>query len=381
MAKSRDAFRTISEVAEGLETPAHVLRFWESKFSQVKPVKRAGGRRYYRPSDIDLLSGIKKLLHEEGMTIKGVQKVLREQGVRHVSALASQSEAEPASGPSDDLIEDAPYTEVTLSDDTDAVIAFPKADAPRSAPVAPEPLDPWEPAPPLSADADRTEDPVPDDDVAERGPGDADPPFTADAVDAPSPEDSVAPSHEPVDPLPDPAPQPDEAEVTEETPPVSANQIDDTLLPPDTADQETPPARDRDAAGSRVPMDEKTPRPEVSEPDLPEPAVAKGNDPFSPETVTQDRDAQQEGPDSPVEDPATQPSAAPLPPPAKITTRPVQLQDFDAPPVAARAPAPRIGPLGHLARISALSPETAAGLAEHLPALQGLRDRLSAPLQ
>lgn len=88
MAKSADAFRTISEVAEWLGSPAHVLRFWESKFSQVKPVKRAGGRRYYRPADMLLLGGIKKLLHDDGMTIKGVQKILREQGVKHVSALS-----------------------------------------------------------------------------------------------------------------------------------------------------------------------------------------------------------------------------------------------------------------------------------------------------
>jgi DNA-binding transcriptional MerR regulator len=84
MSKSADAFRTISEVAEWLDTPTHVLRFWESKFPQVKPVKRAGGRRYYRPSDMELLAGIKKLLHEDGVTIRGVQKILREQGVRHV---------------------------------------------------------------------------------------------------------------------------------------------------------------------------------------------------------------------------------------------------------------------------------------------------------
>jgi len=85
MAKSVDAFRTISEVAEWLEVPPHVLRFWESKFSQVKPVKRAGGRRYYRPADMLLLGGIKVLLHDEGMTIKGVQKPLGEHGARHVS--------------------------------------------------------------------------------------------------------------------------------------------------------------------------------------------------------------------------------------------------------------------------------------------------------
>jgi DNA-binding transcriptional MerR regulator len=90
MAKSRDAFRTISEVSEWLETPAHVLRFWETRFAQIKPVKRAGGRRYYRPEDMALLAGIKALLHDQGMTIKGVQKMLREQGVRHVAGLGPQ---------------------------------------------------------------------------------------------------------------------------------------------------------------------------------------------------------------------------------------------------------------------------------------------------
>lgn len=94
MDKSPDAFRTISEVAEVLETPAHVLRFWESRFPQIRPVKRAGGRRYYRPADVALLLGIKHLLHNEGMTIRGVQKVLREQGVRHVSALSGQEVTE-----------------------------------------------------------------------------------------------------------------------------------------------------------------------------------------------------------------------------------------------------------------------------------------------
>ena len=91
MDKSADAFRTISEVAEHLETPAHVLRFWESRFPQIRPVKRAGGRRYYRPSDVSLLTGIKRLLHDEGMTIRGVQKILREQGVRHVAGLSGDA--------------------------------------------------------------------------------------------------------------------------------------------------------------------------------------------------------------------------------------------------------------------------------------------------
>lgn len=88
MEKAPDAFRTISEVAEVLDTPAHVLRFWESKFPQIRPVKRAGGRRYYRPGDVALLAGIRHLLHDQGLTIRGVQKVLRESGVRHVQAMA-----------------------------------------------------------------------------------------------------------------------------------------------------------------------------------------------------------------------------------------------------------------------------------------------------
>ncbi|MEY8830812.1 MerR family transcriptional regulator [Sedimentitalea sp. XS_ASV28] len=95
MTKSPDAFRTISEVADWLGIQAHVLRFWESKFSQVKPVKRAGGRRYYRPADMQLLGGIKQLLYEDGLTIKGVQKILREQGVGHVASM-SPPLAEPS---------------------------------------------------------------------------------------------------------------------------------------------------------------------------------------------------------------------------------------------------------------------------------------------
>jgi DNA-binding transcriptional MerR regulator len=85
--KSAEAFRTISEVAIELDVPQHVLRFWESRFTQIKPVKRAGGRRYYRPDDIDLLKGIRGLLYNDGFTIKGVQKVLKDRGLRHVAEI------------------------------------------------------------------------------------------------------------------------------------------------------------------------------------------------------------------------------------------------------------------------------------------------------
>lgn len=84
--KSEAAFRTISEVAEELDVPQHVLRFWESKFPQVKPLKRGGGRRYYRPEDVQLLRRIRDLLYSEGYTIKGVQKLLREGGLKENGA-------------------------------------------------------------------------------------------------------------------------------------------------------------------------------------------------------------------------------------------------------------------------------------------------------
>ena len=88
MIKSADAFRTISEVADWLDTETHVLRFWESKFSQIKPLKRAGGRRYYRPKDMLIIGGIKKLLHEDGITIKGAQRLIKDKGLNYISDLS-----------------------------------------------------------------------------------------------------------------------------------------------------------------------------------------------------------------------------------------------------------------------------------------------------
>ena len=82
--KSPQAFRTISEASEILSLPSHVLRFWESKFKQIKPLKRAGGRRFYRPNDILFILGIKKLLHIDGLTISGVKRLIKENGVNHV---------------------------------------------------------------------------------------------------------------------------------------------------------------------------------------------------------------------------------------------------------------------------------------------------------
>ena len=92
--KSPDAFRTISEAAEELDVPQHVLRFWETKFTHIKPMKRAGGRRYYRPVDVELLQGIRSLLYKDGYTIRGVQKILKEDGAAYVAGVG-RGEIEP----------------------------------------------------------------------------------------------------------------------------------------------------------------------------------------------------------------------------------------------------------------------------------------------
>ncbi len=115
--KSASAFRTISEVADELEVPQHVLRFWESKFIQVKPMKRGGGRRYYRPEDIDLLRSIRELLYTDGYTIKGVQKLLREGGVK---ALSERQDSAP------------PVAEPTPIDRTEAIVATHSGPAPAA---------------------------------------------------------------------------------------------------------------------------------------------------------------------------------------------------------------------------------------------------------
>ncbi len=239
--KSPEAFRTISEVAEWLGVPTHVLRFWESRFSQVKPVKRAGGRRYYRPSDMELLGGIRQLLHEDGMTIRGVQKLLREKGVKHVAALsppldvavaakdvtpdnivdlADRREADTAADTpdSDQENQDAPWY------DTGIFAQAPSASTPEPTPAEPgaEGVEP--------ADAGATEA-----EVAEPAAQAAAPEPEA-GEPAPQPEPEIAepatPPRDLSDPLPDPATmdflahdaQPDtfEPEAGNEAPPAPA---------------------------------------------------------------------------------------------------------------------------------------------------------------
>jgi DNA-binding transcriptional MerR regulator len=103
--KDPDAFRTISEVADDLDVPQHVLRFWESRFRELKPMKRAGGRRYYRPEEVELLRGIRHLLYGEGYTIRGVQRILREQGPRFVQEVWQEGARRPARETAEEPVE------------------------------------------------------------------------------------------------------------------------------------------------------------------------------------------------------------------------------------------------------------------------------------
>ncbi|HKT54392.1 MAG TPA: MerR family transcriptional regulator [Caulobacteraceae bacterium] len=140
MAKGPEAFRTISEASEELGVPQHVLRFWESKFSFIRPMKRAGGRRFYRPQDLVVLRGVQVLLHDEGYTIKGVQKLHREQGVRRLVAAANGDV---------EAVYDEPEGEI----DTDVAAAL-EVDAPTEAQPAPTPPPAVAAAPPLVPYAD-----------------------------------------------------------------------------------------------------------------------------------------------------------------------------------------------------------------------------------
>ena len=115
--KAPDAFRTISEVADELDLPQHVLRFWESRFHEIKPMKRGGGRRYYRPDDIELLRGVRHLLYGEGYTIRGVQRILREQGAKFVQVVWQEGAAQPPHGASDEEY----FTEETASPEFEPV--------------------------------------------------------------------------------------------------------------------------------------------------------------------------------------------------------------------------------------------------------------------
>lgn len=141
MDKAPDAFRTISEVADDLQVPQHVLRFWESRFNQIKPMKRAGGRRYYRPDDVDLLRGIHHLLYGEGYTIRGVQRILKDQGLKFVQQVWQPDAEQPPHGHFEDDREaahgddDAVYENEEQPQALSPPSAPPRAEAAKQPPV------------------------------------------------------------------------------------------------------------------------------------------------------------------------------------------------------------------------------------------------------
>lgn len=193
MSKSPQAFRTIREVADWLGVAAHVLRFWESKFPQIKPVKRAGGRRYYRPSDMELVGGIKVLLHDQGLTIRGVQKLIRTEGVAHVAALS------PPLGISDDAAEaDA----LAAALDEDRAGARARRDAIEDAEIVAQPRE------------------------------------TA----APEPEAGPAPEPAMEEPEPEPSAEAESEPEAAAAPPPESAPISEPVSEPETAGPESPPA-------------------------------------------------------------------------------------------------------------------------------------------
>lgn len=115
--KAPDAFRTISEVAEELDLPQHVLRFWETRFREIKPMKRGGGRRYYRPDDIGLLRGIRHLLYGEGYTIRGVQRILREHGIKFVQEVWQEGATQPRGAADEDDVTEETASAADLAEE------------------------------------------------------------------------------------------------------------------------------------------------------------------------------------------------------------------------------------------------------------------------
>ncbi|WP_246594326.1 MerR family transcriptional regulator [Mameliella sediminis] len=370
MPKSRDAFRTISEVADWLETPAHVLRFWESKFSQVKPVKRAGGRRYYRPADMELLSGIKRLLHDDGMTIKGVQKVLREQGVRHVASLASLP-VDPETEDQPPVIEDAPYVEVDM--DEAEVVAFPGEAVMQQAKAASQEADHPAEGSPLPDDPAADPQPEPEPEVAEARAEE----LVEEPVEVSAPAPSLSEDFDPesvgedFSTLPEnaPAANPKDRESPNPEPMATEpKEMDPTNVPPDDVDPIAAPEATEPVGQMSVKHDT---------------GDRHGSSQLPFDFVPED-DVDGEVIDLDDAEEAPAPESEPVIPAPEEAARPaIPLQDFGAPEPQSEAPKPQhpaVGPLGHIAGIATLDAKQRAALAAQMPALVAFRDRLAAPL-
>jgi DNA-binding transcriptional MerR regulator len=357
MAKSADAFRTISEVADWLGVQTHVLRFWESKFSQVRPVKRAGGRRYYRPADMLLIGGIRKLLHEDGLTIKGVQKILREEGVAFVA---------DKSQPLDDL------TAAEIDSDL-APAAARKAD---ESPARP-PLDYDAPAPAVVTEA------APEPEVSEPEVSEPEVAAVSDVVEAAPVQEApieAAPADSGVSATPD---------LFEAHPPPPVTEVaSDAVLRPE--EPKAPPivaeAADPEAAADFGPAHSEPPQFPI-EPDAglheAAPDAAEAHDDGPAPSLTPELDAAAAGPapvDEPVAD-ADQAADQAAAPAAEEVAQPARPRIVDAPDGPAPEDIPALpGVLSRTAsaRASGMPAPTRDALEPLLARLLTLRDRMNA---
>ncbi len=361
MAKSADAFRTISEVAEWLGIQAHVLRFWESKFTQVRPIKRAGGRRYYRPSDMLLLGGIKQLLHEDGLTIKGVQKILREEGMSHVSALSMPLD-ELTQSQMDDTPEAAFVDAPEEPDEEKGVVlnfeAVPAKEEPETA-VEPE----------ISAKQDVTPEPEPERPTPV--------PLTNESTDAP---DTTAQSLAESDEVPEPvAPVAAKTAIEETTEPAAesgADAVEGPEVPPQEP-QVAPESRsDTPLAATAEPADAETIQPTAPEGQAPDsntadlPAFLRRPMADQPAPTDNAPPAPVAAEDMPAESAPSEPEHSPAPKP-RVIDMPVLTPEHE---IAASPSA-----LTAVYRTRHLSTAQAKQVAPLLAKLTILRDSMAAP--
>jgi DNA-binding transcriptional MerR regulator len=371
MSKSADAFRTISEVADWLGVQTHVLRFWESKFTQIKPVKRAGGRRYYRPADMLLLGGIRKLLHEDGLTIKGVQKILREEGMAHVADMSGPLDDETAAQIDGDLIAESGFIEAELAPATaseETVTPFPPVQTPP--PEGPQPTAPISyNLPDLEPDPEPEPEPEPEPDIVV-----APDPEPTPVEDAPEP--NLFASDEATAPPDAPAPEPMFSE-----PPIG-----DAALDSSEQEQDSPAA---DPAFSPLPSFLAEPAPEAQQEPEPDHPVSLDAEPM---TDAVDDKAAPQAADIPTE-----------PAPVPVDDLPPAIADTHSPDTPAQTadlpdglPAPRtprivdvpadpdpatleVSPsvLSKLAHVKRLTPEQRSAMRPLLAQLTALRDHMA----
>jgi len=230
MPKSPDAFRTISEVADWLGIQAHVLRFWESKFTQIKPIKRAGGRRYYRPADMLLLGGIKRMLHEDGLTIKGVQKVLREEGMNYVAALSAPLDELGQADVSDDAADTVDMAALPTEPVKPESVVLPFESA-RPADPAPEPA---KSAPTSKQDAAPVSEPAATSDAPDENIKNDQQPVEKETISSPKADLDAATSTAPVaTDTPQPAPS-QTGDALSSAPSVAKPRVVDVTIPSET---------------------------------------------------------------------------------------------------------------------------------------------------